>query len=981
MQPEDLLSGLNPEQTAAVTHDRGPLLIVAGAGTGKTNVITRRIGWLMASGRATAEEILALTFTEKAAGEMEERVDRLLPLGYGDLWICTFHGFGERVLRERGLEIGLPRTFPVYDETAQAMLMRRKWEALALDYYKPLGNPTKFLQALVSHFSRVQDELVGPEEYLKHAQAAALDGDAATSEERTAEAKRLAEVAEAYHAYKRLLREEGALDFSDLINETLRLFKERPHILAEFRKRFRYILVDEFQDTNWAQYELVKLLTGEDRNVTVVGDDDQSIYKFRGASVSNILDFERDFGGVARVVLTRNYRSRQEILDCAYGFIQNNNPDRLEVTLGEGLSKRLVAERGSGGIIERLHGKTIGDEARLVIERIRSLKDADPDTSWNDFAVLVRANDHAEPFLHAMKARGIPHEFMGARGLYTAPIALDILAYLRLLIDPFDSPSCYRVLTTPVVSVQPRSAGLPHDALIALTHHADKKSMSLFEACRRAESVPGVDADSLTALRRFTGLIDRHGFDARRAPIGTVLLAMLHESGYLKALANQSEEMSREAMRVLQQFWKDIERFAAEEAEPTTARFLAHVRMQLETGDSGFLPADPEAGPELVRVMTAHAAKGLEFANVFIVNLVDRRFPTSERRDAIPVPEPFIKEHLPKGDAHLQEERRLFYVALTRARDRLFLTSADDYGGSRAKKPSRFLGEAGFGPVAAESREPVVEVTPQARPAFGALKLPERMSFTQFAAFEKCPLQYKYEHLLRIPKRGNENQSFGQSVHGTLQEAFERYRARTSASTPTLFDQAPAAVKKPFGEIVSTEELLETYRERFVDEWYASAEARTKRYETGRKALMSYAKRIAEQTFELAGIEVGFTLKFGETVVKGRIDRIDRLPDGTVQIIDYKTGKAKEDPDRDQLLIYQLAALRVLNLKPSKLTYHYLEGDSEFTFLGTNEELSECEGRIEGLIGKMRTSDFHPTPGPQVCKFCDFREICESRAV
>ncbi len=971
MRPEDLLTDLNPEQRTAVTHDRGPLLIVAGAGTGKTSVITRRIGWLMASGKAPAEGILALTFTDKAAAEMEERVDRLLPLGYGDLWMSTFHGFGERVLRERGLEIGLPGGFRLLDETGQWMLLRRHWDALRLDYYRPLGNPTKFLQALIAHFSRVQDELVAPAQYLEFAKAQALDTDA--DEARDSEAKRLAEVAETYHAYKRILRDEGALDFSDLINETLRLLRERPQVLAEFRARFRYVLVDEFQDTNWAQYELVKLLAGDARNVTVVGDDDQSIYKFRGASVSNILDFTRDFPDAARVVLTRNYRSRQEILDCAHAFIQHNNPDRLEARMGEALSKRLVAERGTGGAIIRLHGKSLGDEARLVAEKILELHEKDG-ASWNDFAILSRANDHAEPFLQALRARGIPHEFVAARGLFTDPIAIDILAYLRCLTDPNDSPSFYRLLTTPV-------APIAHDALVALTHHAARKGVTLFEAARRAEAVPGVGEGAATALRTLVALLERHGLEARRAPVGRVLLAMLHESGYLRALANQSDEMSREAMRVLQQFWRAVEGFSAEEPEPTAQRFLQHVRMQLDAGDSGFLPPDPEAGPELVRVMTCHAAKGLEFANVFVVNLVDRRFPTSERRDAIPVPEAFIKEQLPEGDAHLQEERRLFYVAMTRARDRLFLTSAEDYGGSRAKKPSRFLEESGFGPATAESREPIVEFDPMPRPAFGALPIPERMSFTQFAAFETCPLQYKYEHLLRIPKRGNENQSFGQSVHGTLQEFFERYRARGAAAVPTLFDQAPAAERKPVGQVVPLDELLEIYREKFVDEWYADAARRTERYERGRAALTAYWNRIAGETVDIAGIEVGFTLKFGDAVVKGRIDRIDRLPDGTVRIVDYKTGKPKERPDKDQLFIYQLAALRVLEMRPSALTYHYLEGDVETSFLGTDDDLADLEERINATVAKIRASRFDATPNVLACRFCDFKDICESRVV
>ena len=289
MEPRsDILEGLNLAQKQAVTHGSGPLLIVAGAGTGKTTVLTRRYVHLMQTEKLTTENVLAVTFTEKAAGEMEDRILQLLPNGTYDFWISTFHGLCQRLLEKYALEIGLPTRFRLITETDGWLLLKRHLDELPLDHYRPLGNPVKFLAELLKHFSRAKDEGVTPERYLEFAESAALDGDA---EYVTGERARLKELADCYFAYQKILRDEGALDFGDLIVETLRLLRERPRVLKELRAQFRYVMVDEFQDTNWAQYELIKLLAGESENLTVVGDDDQSIYKFRGASLANILQF------------------------------------------------------------------------------------------------------------------------------------------------------------------------------------------------------------------------------------------------------------------------------------------------------------------------------------------------------------------------------------------------------------------------------------------------------------------------------------------------------------------------------------------------------------------------------------------------------------------------------------------------------------------------------------------------------------------
>ena len=322
---------LNKSQLEAIKHDKGPLLIIAGAGTGKTTVVTERIKYLIMEKKIAPSEILALTFTDKAAFEMQERIDILMPYGYTNMWIHTFHSFCDRVLRDDAHAIGLDPGYRLMSEAESVLLMKQNIFNLGLKFYRPLGNPTKFLDALLTHFSRLKDEDVTPEEYLKWAKNN-------SSEE---EKEEYLELANAYKAYEMLKAKEGVMDFSDLISNTLLLFRTRKNILKDYTEKFKYILVDEFQDTNYSQNELAILLSGQDENITVVADDDQSIYRFRGAAVSNVLQFKQTFPKAKVISLIDNYRSTQTILDAAHTLIQNNNPNRLEVV--EKINKKLIS--------------------------------------------------------------------------------------------------------------------------------------------------------------------------------------------------------------------------------------------------------------------------------------------------------------------------------------------------------------------------------------------------------------------------------------------------------------------------------------------------------------------------------------------------------------------------------------------------------------------------------------------------------------
>lgn len=993
--PDAYLEGLNEDQIRAVTAPDGPFLIVAGAGTGKTSVVTKRIAWLIATGRAKPEEILALTFTDKAAGEMGERVDELLPMGYLDLAISTFHAFGERLLKEEGLAIGLPNDFRLVNETDAYLLVRRAFDRFRLDYYRPRSNPTKFIHAMLKHFSRAKDEAVTPDEYLDFTRNLQLDRDLAP--EQTEEASRLAELAGAYHEYQRLLLENDALDFGDLQVYALELLKRRPAVLAALRKRYRYVLVDEFQDTNWAQYALVKMLVPPEGNLMVVGDDDQSIYKFRGASVSNILQFKGDYPSAREVVLTRNYRSRQGILDLAYGFIRQNDPNRLEAKLagpnGEGISKRLTAHREGEAVIEHLPFATDEDEAEGVVKKIVESKDADAELTWSDFCILVRSNGAAEIFSQALERAGLPFQFLALKGLYAKPVVMDALAYFRLLDDYHESSAMWRTLNSPPY----RIVGAD---LNALTHEARKRTVSLYELCREHSTMTDLAEETHATLERLLGDIARHTQSARTRTCEEVLVAWLFDSGYLKLLTAEETQATRQALSFLDQLRKRIRRFQEQNDDRSLKHFMEEHELEREAGEQGGLAFDPETGPDMVRIMTVHAAKGLEFPHVFVCNLVDKRFPSVARGGEIELPDGLTKEIVPEGEVHLEEERRLFYVAATRAKDGLYLTWAEDCGGKTKKKPSRFLAELGFvtpeaaggkkgkGKKAPEFSAPPTEAANPPAPD----SPPKRYSFSQLEAYGRCPLQYKYAHILRIPTFGNFKSSFGNTMHNTLQRFFEEVARRRASEQGSLF--SPSAEASSFAKAtgdnkapdklpVSLDELLALYDDQWVDDWYPDKPTKEEWREIGRTALARIYAETEREAPKVLFLEKEFVLKVGGRTLRGKIDRIDELPDGTLEVIDYKTSDPKTEDDlktenKRQLFIYQMAVSQCLGRETSKLSFYYLQDSSRVSFIGSEKELAKVEEKVEEQASAIEGGDFAAKPGPQ-CRFCDFRGICAER--
>ncbi len=936
----DSLKKLNKQQLQAVKHTKGPLLIIAGAGTGKTTVITERIKYLITKGLAKPEEILALTFTEKGATEMETRIDVALPLGYGDMWVMTFHSFCDRILRESCIEIGLSSSYKLMTSAQSIDLIKRNLFDFNLDYYKPLGNPNKFIEGLLQHFSRLQDECVTPSDYISWVNSKLKIINSKLTQEEKLEQKKYKELSEAFKFYTELKLKNNVLDFGDLITYTIKLFKDRSNILKKYQDKFKYILVDEFQDTNFAQNELVNLLGKKYRNITIVGDDNQSIYRFRGAAISNIIQFKKTYSDAKIVTLNENYRSTQKILDGAYRLIKHNDPDTLEYQLG--ISKKLLsANRLRSTDIKLIHTKTGQEEAEEVVNEIVKLTTQNSQPyNYSDIAILVRANNHAESFIRVFENQGIPHQFLGPSKLFEKAEIVDLISYLKVLYDPEDSISFYRLLSSEVFD-------LTSLELIKIASTAKKNSLSIFEV---------VSESTNEKIVNLMQIIDNHLKMLKSETAGKILYDYLNEVGIYKKIIEDSEDTKA---KNIAKFFDKIKAFEENSKDAGITAVVDYIDLLIEVGESPSVTDGDWQENNAVNILTVHSSKGLEFPVVFLVNLVGERFPSRERHEQIPIHEELIKEVLPKGDYHIQEERRLFYVGMTRAKERLYLTAAQYYrsgvntgDGVREKKVSPFVSEAlGEVPILPISNTTNAKLKQNYKNSKEKLMTKDQkqttvdyLSVSQIETFKTCPLHYKLRYIYKLPTPPSASISFGVSIHDTLKKYY----------------------------IDSTSDILKIYKESFLEEGYINKKHKQEFFKKGENYLLGFLKNGYDKKTETISLEEKFNLKIKDCTAKaanelkigGTIDRIDDLGEGRYEIIDYKTGAnipTQKEVDKDmQLSFYALAVSTLYKVDPEdiKLSLYYLDTQEKITTRRTKEDLEKLKLEIIEIKKEIEDSDF-----------------------
>ena len=648
---DPLLEGLNPQQSAAVTHAGGPLLVVAGAGSGKTRVLTRRIAYLMARRNVAPYEILAITFTNKAAGEMKERVGELVGSVAKSMWVSTFHSACVRILRQEANRLGYSNTFSIYDSADSQRLITIVAKELNLD---PKRYPARAFQSVISN---AKNELLSPQDYLK----------AASNQFEQV-------VADVYTIYQGRLMRANAMDFDDLILKTVEVLQRYPEAKARFRSRFRHVLVDEYQDTNHAQYILVKELVGTELEGTapaelcVVGDADQSIYGFRGATIRNILQFELDYPNATTVLLEQNYRSTQNILNAANAVITKNESRK---------QKNLWSDAGAGSPLTGYVAESEHDEANFIADEIRSLQ-RDGNSTPGETAIFYRTNAQSRVLEEVFMRMALPYKVVGGLRFYERREVKDLLAYLRVLANCEDEISLRRIINIP-------KRGIGDTSLDYVDQFANSYGISFWQGLLRCNEITSVPARAAQAITEFTSMISALSVlvEAKVKP-SVIVEAALEQSGLLKELADSTDpqdevrvENLKELVAVSMEYEERSFEELGEDEEISLAGFLEKVSL---VADADEIPEGEDHGG-VVTMMTLHTAKGLEFPTVFLTGMEDGIFPHSRTFD---------------DKNEIEEERRLAYVGLTRARERLYISRAEyrsTWGAPNYNPPSRFLDE------------------------------------------------------------------------------------------------------------------------------------------------------------------------------------------------------------------------------------------------------------------------------------------------
>ncbi len=940
---DDLLEGLNSEQRRAVEHDQGPLLVVAGAGTGKTQVITRRIAWLIKSGKAQPGQILALTFTEKAAAEMEQRMVELL--GYlHNVDLLTFNGFGDNLIKRFGREIGLSSDAMLLSEIQRNILISDNIDSFNMDYFAPVSRPDKYITELLAYFSKLKNELVTSDEYLKLAQSMR---DLIKDKADEMEAKKQLELAVAFKRYTDICREQSFLDYDDQISLAIEILERRPNVLRQLQWEIKYVLVDEFQDTNRAQNRLLELLAQGHHNLMVVGDDDQSIYRFRGAAISNILAFKENYPEAGQVVLTQNYRSSQAILDWSYRLIQHNNPERLE--LKNKIDKQLHAQ--FEGLEPEIIAKSdYESEMEWITSHIKTQLRSGTEAS--NMAVLVRKNSQGLILKRAFERAGLPCRLIGqSQDLYEQAEIKYLLYFFRVLANPNDSASLYHLLAGEVFNFDIRLLRLAAD--VAMMRH---KSLEQVLRDGMYEGEPEIMAELVKKIDHWRDLLPNRS-------VGEVGFDFLETTGYVKMLVRGSDDGRPEyilKLNHLNQYFKtlfDYEKIAVDKSVVGYVDHLGGLMRAGETTDAN----DVDVLAAEVQIMTVHRSKGLEFEIVYLFDLTRGNFPARDRGGGLELPPGLIKSVEGDEDWNKREERRLMYVAMTRAKRYLAMTYSTDHGGKLPHKPSEFLSEAAGVEIVAPDRMAAtgqIQQIEMFKPSAHGMDLTPNfwqdgwlvLGVRQIDDYLKCPAEFRWKHILKVPERQSANLAYGNLLH-SLVEHFHRVQMG--------------------GGSLDLTELLDTLAAQWPVEGFFSVGIEARSLAQAKNVITAFYNRERQPPRPPRSVEESFAVKVpaAKVIMKGRYDAVFETIDGAIEICDYKTGGSglsdeesvvRRAKTSDQLTMYALAWQLMHQEIPQKLTLDFLDQGLVGSVGKTAKQLEAMEQKIIKASEGIRSGDFEP---------------------
>ena len=1004
----NLFSNLNSQQIEAVKEIEKPLLLLAGAGSGKTLTVASKIAYLIENG-TNPEHILALTFNQKAAEELKTRVTNMLNSSE-DLNISTFHSFCKQIIQDNILYTKLNSNFKIITDTTQLVYLTKNINNFGIEHLEFNHEPYTLAEEMKKFISRCKDEAITPndlQQYIqKHEKTPTTTTIAEEEEEHQDYLNNLKDMLKIYQAYENYKLQRNMIDFGDMLYTIYNLLSSKPLILHKYQEKFKYLIVDEFQDTNYIQLQIVSLIAQKHGHITVVGDDDQSIYKFRGAHLTNIAEFKKIFPTFVEKALEQNYRSTKKIVATANTLIKNS-PERT--------IKKMFTNNPDGDKIIVAETPNDTAQANYILETTKQfLKTYAP----QDIAILCRRRATAEPIIKAFRKHAVPFNFVGETGFFQEPIIKDITAFLKILCNPLESNAeIVRILSRSNYAIKPVD-------ICRFTHYANQNNLSLYETFDHLNKLD-VDKIQFLAVKQTLSEVMR---DKTRVGLLELLHTVLFEREFYKyeiALKNTRN------IQLINQFYEFVENFNSIYPSSDVEEFTDYLSFA-----SNFKNEEEATIKQAVVISTIHSVKGMQYPVVIIPDVNERKIPTTYQRDKFTIPHELLKGIQSAHDdkeLHLQEERRLFYVAMTRAEEKLIITFAKRYGENKTdSKPSKFLQEINyqqntedidFQQITAPENLPlevttitsdnalktelmqqvIANMTNQRyteaienmllfaksnnkqldiqteiinkikEPDYSVLEeinkkpltvpVDHVFSVSQFTSYKKCPKLYQYRHVLKIPERSRYYFDFGSTVHNIVEQLTRMQKEGQ------LIDEAIA------------EELLSKF---WNPEGYKSRLDAERDYAEAKEILRVFIEEQGKSQSEILDIERWFETAIGEVRIRGRIDRIDREKEGEAgfTVIDYKTSKSvpslNELKKDIQLLVYALAFRDMYGGKGQlKVGEWFLRSNKKVFFTPEESAIEAIQVEIQEIAKKINAAEFTPKKGSWECNQCDYKCLCD----